>query len=74
MFEQLQKRPQRRPRGDSVSTFPERYETAHGNPDNDTDALLGEIAIVLAEHDSSHDHDAVRHHLGHTGLEVDRPH
>lgn len=73
-FELLQKSPQRHRRDNSVpSTFPENYERANGDPGKDTDEILGEIALVLAEHDHGHDHEAVRHHLGHTGLGVERP-
>lgn len=72
-FEQLQHR-KSRSRGESVpSTFPESYERAHGDPGKNTDELLGEIAIVLAEHDHHHDNETTRRHLGQTGLETKRP-
>lgn len=69
-FEQLQKRHQRHSREDSVPTFPERHESAHGNPGNGTDELLGEIAVILSEHD----HEVALRHLGQSGLGIDRPH
>lgn len=64
-FELLQKRPQRHRRENSVpSTFPERHETAHGDPGKDADEFLDTLEVILAQHDE------LVHRLGHLGLEA----
>lgn len=70
-FEQLQTR-HRRSREESVpSTFPENHLHAHGNPGDGSEELLGEITVLLSEHE--HLHEEAHRHLGHLGLGVERP-
>lgn len=63
--EQLQLRKQRQ-REESVSTFPESYKRANGDPDSsNVDEILGEIAEILSENK-----DETRKALGHLGIEA----
>ena len=71
----LQKSPQRH-RGENTvpSTFPERHERAHGDPGKDTDELLGEIALILTEHEHhEHIHEATRRQLCQSVQDSKRP-
>lgn len=61
--EQLQLRKQRQ-REESVSTFPLEYKRTSGDPGENIDEILGEIAELLVEN------DATRKKLGHLGIEA----
>lgn len=66
--EQLQKRKQRS-RGDSVSTFPEEYRRASGDPGKDPDIDIDEILRQNAEVYVT-SKDEMRKNIGHLGIEA----